>query len=116
MQPTPLPTDSLFNMIDRRSWPRFERRVRVLLLADDCALDEPFAGWIVDASRGGVRLCIRGDEIAEGAIIRIRKPVVVAGVPWIGVRVKNRVRKEEAWQLGCEFVRPTLQETATLFL
>jgi hypothetical protein len=116
MQPTPLPSESRFgfNDLDRRNWPRFERRIRVLFLPEDSALDEPYGGWIVNGSRGGVRLALRTPGIEEGAILHLRLPKANGG-EWVPVRVMNRTIREEEWELGCVFLRPVLQETAILF-
>ena len=54
---------------ERRAWPRSPRQIRVLLLAEDCALDEPYGGCIVDTSRGGVRLRIPGESFPVGTLI-----------------------------------------------
>jgi len=115
MHPTPLPTQARIRNFERRAWPRFERRVRVLLMPDDCALEEPYGAWIVNASRTGVRLSIRKEDIAEGTILRIRKPLGTVGRPWVSVKVKNFSRKDGTVELGCEFVQSALEETSTLF-
>jgi hypothetical protein len=115
MQPTPLPSDDrLLDAVDRRAWPRFQRQIRILLLPDDCALEEPYGAWIVNGSRGGVRLRMK-EGIPEGTILYLRTSKATAAVPWISVRVKNLRRREDGYELGCEFVRPVLNETAALF-
>lgn len=118
MQPTtPMPSESRFDVtdLDRRTWPRFPRRIRVLMLPDDCALEEPYGGWILNGSRGGVCLMVHLGAVEEGTVLKLRKPQAAAGTPWVAVRVKSRRQTEEGWELGCEFVRPLLHETAVLF-
>jgi hypothetical protein len=117
MVPTPLPGETHFeiNDLERRAWPRFQRRIRVLFLPDDCALDEPYGGWIVNGSRGGVRLVLQTAGIAEGTVLSLRLPKSHGDSPWIPVRVLNLTMKEGEYELGCEFLRPVLQETAVLF-
>lgn len=78
---------------------------RVLLLTDDCVLEEPYRGLILDSSRGGMRLCIPSQEIPEGSFLRIRHPKAWEGVPWLPVRVINRRMVNGAWELGCQLVR-----------
>jgi hypothetical protein len=100
--------------LERRAWPRFARRVRVLLMPEDCALEEPYGAWIVNGSRGGVRLVMR-TAIEEGTILQLRTLNAEHGQPWVSVRVRNSVEKEGTWEMGCEFLRPVMQETAVLF-
>jgi hypothetical protein len=84
--------------------------MRVLLLLEDSVIDEPFGGWILDSSPGGVRLAVRDDEIPEGTELQIRSPSASRGMPWVTVRVKHRRRGDGEWELGCEFVRPSLND------
>ena len=90
---------------ERRAWPRARKSIRVLLLPDDSALDEPFGGTILDTSRGGVRLAVQFDQISVGALVGIRHPFAPANVPWTWVRVRNRRLRNDSWELGCEFVQ-----------
>jgi len=117
MQMTPLPGETHCELrdMDRRSWPRFPRRIRVLFLPEDCALDEPYGGWIVNGSRSGVRLLLGATGIEEGTILYLRLPKSPDAADWVPVRVRNRIYKDGVWELGCEFLRPVLQETAVLF-
>src|SRR4051812_16333483 len=88
MQPTtPLPGETCCELsdMDRRSWPRFDRRVRVLMMPEDCALDEPYGGWIVNGSRGGVRLHLLTRDIEEGTVLHLRRPQSERHVPWVAV-------------------------------
>ena len=90
---------------ERRAWPRRAQKVRVLFLPDDCALEEPYAAWIVDCSRGGVRLVIERLAIDTGTLLRLRSPSAAGDVPWVTVRVKHQRQNENTWEVGCEFVR-----------
>ena len=90
---------------ERRAWPRAHKSIRVLLLPDDSALDEPFGGTILDMSRGGVRLAVQFDQISVGAMVGIRHPFAPGNVPWTWVRVRNCRFKTDGWELGCEFVQ-----------
>jgi hypothetical protein len=85
------------------------------LLPEDCALDEPYGGWIVNASRSGVCLLVPSGTIAEGTILQLRRPGAAKQIPWVPVRVKYRCQREGVWELGCEFLRPHIHETAVLF-
>src|SRR5262245_23615450 len=50
------PVDVPRKLRERRACPRSPKNIRVLVLPEDCAVDEPYGGWIIDASRGGVRI------------------------------------------------------------
>ncbi|MBY0522575.1 MAG: PilZ domain-containing protein [Gemmataceae bacterium] len=89
---------------ERRAYPRIQRRLRVLVVLEDCALDEPYGAWIVDTSRGGVRLAMGRETIAEGAVLHIRKLAGHKSIAWFTVRVKHRRRKDGVWELGCAVV------------
>jgi hypothetical protein len=113
---TPIPSETHFEMtdLDRRAWPRFARRVRVLLLPEDSAIEEPFGAWIINGSRGGVRL-VMTTPIEEGTVLHLCTLQSLRGETWVPVRVMNRCERDGAWEMGCEFLRPVLQETAVLF-
>jgi hypothetical protein len=110
---TPMPTTTRATR-DRRAWPRTVRQVRVLLLSEDCALDEPYGGWIIDSSRGGVRLRVNGELFPVGTILRIRSPLASGRVPWTGLRVKHLRRAPNGWELGCEFMQLATSDTVHL--
>jgi len=90
---------------DRRSCPRVPQNVRVLLLTDDCVLEEPYGGLILDSSRGGLRLATHQEYIDEGTVLRIRHARAWDGVPWLPVRVTNRRLINGSWELGCQLLR-----------
>ncbi len=104
MQPTPFPA-ALRPQVERRRSPRHPRRVRVLILPEDCALEEPYGGWVVDASAGGVRLAIQRELIAVGTLVRIRPSSGLSSAPWMTVRVRHGRRNGDEWLMGCEVVR-----------
>ena len=115
MQPTPLPSETRFSYVDRRAWPRFQRRIRVLFLPEDFALDEPYGGWIVNGSRGGIRLILQTPGIEEGTVLQLRLPKSQEPEKWVSVKVMNRTLRDGEYELGCEFLHPVLKETAVLF-
>lgn len=104
MQPTPFPSPRRA-LSERRRSPRHSRRVRVLIMPEDCALEEPYGGWIMDASANGVRLTIIGEIIALGTLLRIRPSTGLSSEPWITVRVRHGRRRGADWEMGCEIVR-----------
>jgi hypothetical protein len=56
-------------LTERRAWPRRRRRLLpVLVLPEEAIIDEPYAGWLVDSSPGGLRLAVQGSDIVEGDV------------------------------------------------
>jgi hypothetical protein len=99
---------------ERRAWPRSQRQIRVLLLADDSALAEPFGAWIINTSRGGLRLRVPREGFPIGSLLLIRSPFASVRVPWTALRVKNLVAVEGNWEMGCEFVPHAESETTEI--
>jgi hypothetical protein len=99
---------------ERRASPRSPRNIRVVFLAEDCALDEPYGGWIVETSRGGLRLRISGEPFAVGTLLQVRGPFAPQRVPWTGVRVKHLRQAGRNWELGCEFVHLPTADTVRM--
>lgn len=96
---------------ERRAWPRTTKEVRVLLLPDDSALEEPFGAWVIDSSRGGVRLRVPRHLFPVGTVLQIRTPFASGRVPWTNLRVRNLRRAEGGWEVGCEFVDHAATDT-----
>jgi hypothetical protein len=90
---------------ERRTWPRFRKPFRVLILDPTDSLEEPYYGWIVDRSRGGVCLCSNRSDVAHGDILLVQPASANAELPWVSVKVKNQRRKASRTELGCEFVQ-----------
>ncbi|MBL8796731.1 MAG: PilZ domain-containing protein [Planctomycetia bacterium] len=114
---TPMPVASVVpqrQIGERRAWPRSERRIRVLLLAEDSALAEPFGGWIVNTSRGGLRLRVPREGFPIGSLLLIRSPFASTRVPWTALRVKNIREVEGSWEMGCEFAPAADSETTEI--
>jgi hypothetical protein len=112
---TPTPAVSSARQIrERRAWPRSSRNIRVVFLSEDCALDEPYGGWIIETSRGGLRLRITGEPFAIGTLLQVRGPFAPRRVPWTGVRVKHLRQAGRDWELGCEFVNLPTSDTVRM--
>jgi hypothetical protein len=112
--PMPIPSPELL-LSERRAAPRQRRLVRVLVLPDDCALDEPYGAWVVDTSPSGMRLLLDRQEIEEGDLLWLRRPRAAAATPWVAVRVCNRVQREGKWELGCAFAAEGVSRAGLCF-
>jgi hypothetical protein len=90
---------------ERRVWPRSRKALRVLILDPAEVLQEPYHGWIVDRSQGGVCLCYNNSEAEEGDVLLVQPASTDAALPWVRVKVKHQRRKASRTELGCEFVQ-----------
>lgn len=98
---------------DRRASPRRKKLLRILV-TNAMSTEEPFPGWIVDRSIGG--LCLSVDhEIEQGTILRVRRPNAPANVPWVDIRVQSIRRQDDTFDLGCEFLRTPTWEILIQF-
>jgi hypothetical protein len=89
---------------ERRASPRVSSKQRVFVYDPEDALDEVYAGYIVDRSRGGICLFLGRSDIDEGSVLIICATSLPAA-PGIEVRVKNRRHRGGDVYFGCEFVR-----------
>jgi PilZ domain len=90
--------------VERRSWPRRRRLVRVLVMPDLCQFDEPYAAVLVDSSPGGLRLSVRSGALSEGSILHVKAVGACRTAAWTRVRVRNRRCWKGQWELGCQRV------------
>jgi hypothetical protein len=87
---------------ERRETPRRKKQLKVHVCAAE-AEAEPNTGWIVDRSIGGLSLSY-GAEQAVGAVLRVR-PAASPKTPWVQIEVTSCRPEENAWLLGCRFLR-----------
>jgi len=93
-------------VVERRACPRACGKQRVDVYDAEDALEQVYAGWIVDRSQGGVCLSLRHSEIEEGSVLALRPPSAPPFSRGVEVRVMNRRQKKEGTVfLGCVFVR-----------
>jgi len=108
------PVDVPRKLRDRRACPRSPKNIRVLVLPEDCAVDEPYGGWIIDASRGGVRIRLPHELVPVGTTLYIRSPFASNRVAWTVVQVRHLRRAGDNWELGCEFTERATSDTARI--
>ena len=90
---------------DRRFHPRVRKPFPVLVLDPADALEEPYRGWVVDRSRGGVCLCLSRTIVEVGNVVMVQPRSAGGALPWISLKVKNRRVRQKRIDLGCEFVQ-----------
>jgi hypothetical protein len=77
--------------------------VRVQILDPAEIVQHPHPGWIIDRSRSGLCLTFHRHDVEVGDLLLV-KPASRSGLSWVKVKVRNRRRKANRLELGCEFV------------
>ena len=88
---------------ERRGAPRRKGNPISVYVANGAGNGDPFQGWVVDRSAGGLRLLV-DEPLAPGTQLSLRPVKVHASFPWTEVRVKNCFPERKSWSLGCQFV------------
>lgn len=58
----------------------------------------------MDSSPGGLRLTLLDETIVEGNLLYVKAATAGAAAAWTRVQVRNRLRKNGWWELGCQCV------------
>lgn len=90
---------------ERRASARQQKVLQVLVVDPADALEEPYRGWIVDRSQGGICLSFPRSDIEVGNVLKVQPHSTTATLPWVEVRVKHRRLKRSRVEFGCEFVK-----------
>jgi hypothetical protein len=89
---------------ERRSALRRSGRTVRVLLSDGDYRDEPFEGWVIDRSVGGLCLCAN-EVVQPGVRLKVMPENAPPETPWVEVEVRS-VREEDGQQeIGCKFVK-----------
>jgi hypothetical protein len=88
---------------ERRAAPRRKGNPVPIHLTDAMASTEPFQGWVLDRSQGGLRLLV-DQQVAPGTVLNVRPAKAHASFPWIQVRVRSCQPERNSWSLGVQFV------------
>jgi len=99
---------------ERRRAPRRWGDPVQLLLWDGVAGVEPFRGWIVNRSPGGLGIST-AQPVAAGTVFQVRVAIAPDSVPWTTVTVRGCYPLTGRWILSCEFVQVPSKEILLLF-
>jgi len=110
----PAPTLQPLSTPERRSTPRRKGNPVSVYIADNGTPGEPFQGWVVDRSAGGLRLLV-DEAIPAGTQLKVRPTKAPAGFPWVAVKVKSCYPERKSWNLGCQFLEKLAWEQLQLF-
>ena len=87
---------------ERRTAPRRKGNPVSVQVSNAIANVEPFQGWVIDRSSGG--LCLLVDQqVQPGRVLSVRPTKCHPGFPWIQVKVKSCRAERGSWNLGCQF-------------
>jgi hypothetical protein len=98
---------------EKRSAARRKGGIIEVLLSDEQAKAEPWSGYVVDRSLGGLCLLVK-KWTQPGTIVTMRPVEAPPGVPWIEAKVRSCRQASDGWLLGCQFVR--IPPTALLLM
>jgi hypothetical protein len=99
---------------ERRASLRRGGKAVAVLISDADATVAPFEGWVCDRSLNG--LCLEVTRPVEAhTILSVRTTESSISVPWVQLEVKRCERRDENWELGCQFVRTPPYSQLLLF-
>jgi hypothetical protein len=97
----------------RRALRRRGKTVRVLVSNAD-AKEEPWEGWVIDRSVGG--LCISLNRAIDSeTVLSVRAADAPDTIPWVQITVRSCRQEKKYWELGCQFVRTPPWNVMLLF-
>lgn len=100
--------------LERRGSLRRRGNAVAILITDAEAATDPYPGWVVDRSIGG--LCLSVEKPVEtGMILSVRTNNAPVEVPWVQVEVRSCRQLNQEWELGCQFVRTPPWSVLLLF-
>jgi hypothetical protein len=114
--PTELAYDPFLDgaALERRYGPRRKGNAVSVFISNAEATAEPFPGWVIDRSVGGLRLAV-DRSVAKNVILSVRTTNAPESIAWAQVEVKNCVQHGLNWELGCAFVRTPPWSVLLLF-
>ena len=92
------------SVTERRSTTRRKGNPVEVLITDAEAEAEPWRGWVVDRSMGGLCLLLH-DEVASGSTLGIKPRSAPPATPWVQLEVRSCKKERAGYQVGCQFVR-----------
>jgi hypothetical protein len=83
-------------------------------VSPDGTLESAWEGWILDRSQGGLRLQVP-EPIPIGVVLHVRCLTGSEGLPWAEMQVKHTHEKDQAWEIGCQFLNDPPREVLQSF-
>jgi hypothetical protein len=99
---------------ERRSAPRRKGNPVSVHICNGPDVSDPFQGWVLDRSAGGVRLLV-DEAIPAGTLLKMRPTKAPVAFPWVSIKVKSCYPQRKSWNLGCQFLEKLSWEDLQLF-
>ncbi|OAI55116.1 hypothetical protein AYO44_02970 [Planctomycetaceae bacterium SCGC AG-212-F19] len=74
-----------------------------VLLSNDGATIEPFQGWVLDRSTGGLRILV-DQPVGVGTVLSVRPSKTHGSFPWIQIKVRSCKPERTSYAIGVQFV------------
>jgi hypothetical protein len=113
---TGLSTDPFLqgSTLERRTSIRRKGNAIAVLISDAEVTTEPYSGWVVDRSMGGLGITVPR-PVAPGTILSVRTTNAPTTCPWVQVEVRSCREVQREFELGCQFVRTPPWSVLLLF-
>ncbi|MFN4260724.1 MAG: PilZ domain-containing protein [Gemmataceae bacterium] len=89
---------------ERRLNPRRKGNLVQVVVTDAAGSLEPFPGWVVDRSTGGIGLLV-DEAVTPGTVLSLRPIQWEGDTGWVQVEVKSCRQQRNSWNLGCQFLQ-----------
>jgi hypothetical protein len=87
----------------KRSAPRRKGNPVPVVLTNESATMDPFQGWVLDRSSGGLRILV-DQPAAIGTVLSVRPTKAHGSFPWIQIQVRSCQPERNSYALGVQFV------------
>jgi hypothetical protein len=75
-----------------------------VLISDATVTADPYYGWVIDRSMGGLCLTVE-TPVSVGTIISVRPTNAPDTAPWVQVEIRRCKEEGKSWELGCQFLK-----------
>jgi len=89
---------------ERRNTPRRKGNPVPVLLTNVSATLDPFQGWVLDRSSGGLRILV-DQQVAVGTVLNVRPAKAHDNFPWVQIKVRSCAPERSSYNLGVQFVQ-----------
>jgi hypothetical protein len=105
-EPAAEPADPFIHgsAMERRRALRRRGGATPVLVSDAEVTVEPYQGWVLNRSTGGLCLAV-ANEVPLEVVLSILPLNAPETTPWVQVTVKECRRGESDWELSCQFVK-----------
>ncbi len=92
------------SVTERRTTARRKGNPIEVLITEGDGETEPYRGWVVDRSMGGLCLLLH-DDVAAGTVLSIKPRSAPPATPWVQLTVRSCKKDRAGYEVGCQFVK-----------